>query len=57
MTRTTGLQTSHLGLAALVERWREQLSPREYTVLLELLARWIEVERVRNERARRRWAT
>ena len=53
---TTGLQTAHLGLVALLERWREQLAPREYTVLLDLVARWLEVERVRDERAQRRCA-
>jgi hypothetical protein len=53
---TTGLQVSHLGLVALLERWRDQLSPREYTVLLDLVQRWLELERERNERAVRRWA-
>ena len=53
--QTTGLQVAHAGLAALLERWREVLSPREYVVLLELLERWLAVERQRNERARRRW--
>ena len=33
--QTTGLQVAHSGLAALLERWREQLSPRECTLLLE----------------------
>jgi hypothetical protein len=53
---TTGLQTAHLGLVTLLERWRDQLSPREYTVLLDLVARWLELERERNERAHRRSA-
>jgi hypothetical protein len=53
--QTTGLQVAHAGLAALLERWREQLSPREYALLLELLSRWLAVKRKRNERARRRW--
>ena len=53
--QTTGLQVAHSGLAALLERWRDQLSPREYTLLLELLERWLAVERKRNESSRRRW--
>jgi hypothetical protein len=52
----TSLQTAHLGLVVLLERWRETLSPREYTVLVDLVWRWLEVERDRNERAHRRWA-
>jgi hypothetical protein len=53
---TTGLQSAHVGLIAALERWREQLSPREYAVLLDLFIRWAEAERERNERAQRRWA-
>jgi hypothetical protein len=53
---TTGLQVAHAGLAALFERWRDQLSPREYATLLDLLTRYLEVERTRNERALKRWA-
>jgi hypothetical protein len=56
MSRTTGLQVAHVGLVALLERWREQLSPREYATVIELLSRYLEVERERNERALRRWA-
>jgi hypothetical protein len=51
---TTGLQTAHLGLVALLERWRDQLSPREFVVLCDLLTHWL--ERERNKRALRRWA-
>jgi hypothetical protein len=53
---TTGLQTAHLGLVSLLERWREQLSPREYAVLVDLVGRYLDVERERNARAMRRWA-
>jgi hypothetical protein len=38
----TGLQTAQLGLIRLLEAWRGQFSPREFSVLLDLLARWIE---------------
>lgn len=54
--RVTGLQTAHAGIVAMLERWREQLPPRDYAVLTELVARWLELERQRNEQARRRWA-
>ena len=54
--RTTGLQTAHAGIVAMLERWREQLSAREFAVLTDLVARWLEVERARSERARKRWA-
>jgi hypothetical protein len=56
VTRTTGLQVAHAGLAALLERWRQQLSPQEYATLIDLLGRWLEVERKRVERSHRRWA-
>jgi hypothetical protein len=52
---TTGLQVSHVGLVALIRQWQQQLSPREYAVLLDLLAKYLEVERARNERALKRW--
>jgi hypothetical protein len=53
---TTGLQISHAGLIALLRHWQEQLDPREYVTLLDLLSRYLEVERKRNARAMRRWA-
>jgi hypothetical protein len=53
---TTALQASHLGLVALLERWRETLSPREYAVLIDLVSRYLDLERERNARAIRRWA-
>jgi hypothetical protein len=56
VTGTTGLQVSHAGLVALLRTWQQQLGPREYATLLDLLARYLEVERQRNERAMRRWA-
>jgi hypothetical protein len=31
----------------LLEAWREQFSPREYAVLVDLLARWLEAERLK----------
>lgn len=52
---TTGLQTAHLGLVSLLERWREQMSPRDWVVLVDLITRWLELERERTEQARRRW--
>jgi hypothetical protein len=56
VTHTTGLQVAHAGLSALLQRWRQQLSPAEYAVLLDLIWRWLEVERARTERSNRRWA-
>jgi hypothetical protein len=53
---TTGLQASHAGVVALLRQWEAQLSPREYATLVDLLSRYLEVERERNERAHRRWA-
>jgi hypothetical protein len=41
----SGLQTAQLGVVRLLEAWRGQFGPREYAVLLDLLARWIESER------------
>jgi hypothetical protein len=43
----SGLQTAQLGVVRLLEAWREQFSPREYAVLVDLLARWLEAERLR----------
>jgi hypothetical protein len=43
----SGLQTARLGLVRLLEAWRGQFSPREFAVLLDLLARWIETERLK----------
>ena len=54
--RTTGLQVAHAGLLALLQRWHEQLSADEYAVLVDLVTRYIALERQRSERARRRWA-
>ena len=54
---TTGLQTAHLGLVAFLERWREQMSPQEWVVLVDLLGRWLEVERKRKRAFAPRWAT
>jgi hypothetical protein len=56
VTRTTGLQVAHAGLLAALERWRDQLTPREYAVLIELFLRYLEAERKRTELAHRRWA-
>jgi hypothetical protein len=52
--RVTGLQASHLGVIAALEAWRNQFSPREWAVLVDLLARWLEAERHRLEGTR--WA-
>jgi hypothetical protein len=56
VNRTTGLQVAHGGLVALLRQWQGQLSPREYAVLVDLVARYLAVERERNARAQRRWA-
>ena len=53
--RTSGLQAASGGIVAMLERWREQLSSREYAVLVDLVHRCLELERERTERAQRRW--
>ena len=50
------MQVAHAGLTALLERWREQFSPREYAVLLGLISRYLDSERDRTERALKRCA-
>lgn len=49
--RVTGLQAAQVALAAILTAWRGQLSPREYAVLLDLLARQLE-----HEQRAGRWA-
>ena len=55
-TRVTGIQCAHAGAVAMLEAWRRQLGPREWIYLVDVLSRWLEAERLRNERAARRWA-
>ncbi|MCL4291383.1 MAG: hypothetical protein KJ051_14085 [Thermoleophilia bacterium] len=45
--RVTGLQAAQVALAALLAAWQRQLSPQEYAVLLDLLARQLEQEQQR----------
>jgi hypothetical protein len=49
--RVTGLQAALAAFAALLDCWRAQFSPHEYSVLLDLLARRLEHELERQERA------
>lgn len=53
--RVTGVQAALVAVVALLEVWREQFSPREYVVLLDLLARHLDDELERQRRARGRW--
>ena len=43
----TGLQAAQVGVVRLLEGWRAQFGPREWAVLLELLTRWLEAERLK----------
>jgi hypothetical protein len=47
--RVTGIQAAQVAIAQLVHGWREQLSPREYVVLIDLLTSFLEEERRRIE--------
>lgn len=47
--RVTGVQAAFAALVALLDAWRTQFSPREYAVLLDLLARRLEHEREREQ--------
>jgi hypothetical protein len=40
----TGVQAAQVAFAALLEAWRQQMSPREYEVLLDLMRRRLERE-------------
>jgi hypothetical protein len=53
----TGLQVAFVGTIASLERWRGDMPPRQYVVLLDLLLRWLENELGRLEPSRQRWAT
>jgi hypothetical protein len=53
--RVTGLQAALIGFVALLEAWREQLGPREYVVLLDLLARRVQQELERQGPGRGWW--
>jgi hypothetical protein len=52
--RTTGLQASQLGIVRQLEGLREIMGPREWAVLVDLLARWLAAELDRLEGSR--WA-
>ncbi len=54
--RVTGLQAAQVSLSAQLHGYREQFTPREYAVLLDLLLRLFDRERCRHTRALRRWA-
>ncbi len=49
--RVTGLQAAHASLAAQLDLFAAQFSPREFAVLLDLLSRVLERERRRHARA------
>ena len=49
-----GLQAAQLGIASQLRAWREQLAPREYAVLVDILALFLERERRRIDRVSRR---
>jgi hypothetical protein len=51
----TGVQAATQAVVALVAAWRVQFSPREYAVVLDLVARIADAELRRTEKARRRW--
>ena len=55
MTRVTGTQAAVAAFVALLDAWRLQFSPREYAVLVDLLARRLDRELERDRRARGRW--
>ncbi len=55
--RLTGVQVEPAAVIASLERFREQASPREYVVVIDILWRWIDAERQRLERHRRRWTS
>jgi hypothetical protein len=40
----TGLQAAQVGLVSQLQAWRSHFAPREYAVLIDLLARWLERE-------------
>jgi hypothetical protein len=48
MSHVSGLQAAQVGLVRLLETWRQQFSPREFAVLLDLLVRWLEREAPRS---------
>lgn len=54
--RVTGLQLIQVETATRLATWREHLSPREYAVALDLVARIVDAEIRRNELAQKRWA-
>jgi hypothetical protein len=54
-TRVTGLQATLVGFVALLEAWRQQLGPREFAVLLDLLVRRLQHELERQGPGGRRW--
>jgi hypothetical protein len=55
VTRVTGTQAAVAAFVALLDAWRLQFSPREYAVLVDLLARRLDRELERDRRARGRW--
>lgn len=55
MSRVTGLQAALVALNAQLEAWRQQMSPREYAVLRDLLLRRLTAELERQKRTGGRW--
>ena len=52
--RVSGFQAAQLGIASQLRAWREQLDPREYAALVDILGLFLERERRRLERVSRR---
>jgi len=46
-SRLTGLQTAQGSVRAQLEAWRQQMAPREYETLLDVLTRMLTHERRR----------
>lgn len=56
MNRVSGFQAYLQLLVRQLETGREQLSPHDYAVLIDVVGRWVDTERKRLERALKRWA-
>jgi len=50
--RTSGLQVAISGIVAELERWRDQMPPREYVELIAILLLWLQAEQRRLEGTR-----
>jgi hypothetical protein len=56
VNRVSGFQAYLQLLVRQLETGREQLSPHDYAVLIDVVGRWVDTERKRLERALKRWA-